>query len=572
MLKQFMYGLALLMVVNTCAVTFAQEEPRRIFISINGLILDLETPEEDVDYIKMNMSIYNHMGGSEDIAKYTEEFDRWVARAKEIAGDGADVRKVVDAVNKVVWEEKQIKPDVRTAFEYLANFSAITVLKDKTGTCFPLTVLYLGMLSRLGLEVRPGRCPVHVFVQVKEGDKWINVDAANGGVIKPDEYFTKELLPPEHKNLKISWMTKREFVAATIMQACAVANQTSILEEVRKRHPKLPELDANLANSYLTDKDTQKALEAAQRATENWPELASNWEYLGNAYARNGMQDKAIEAYKKAIDIYPDSAGANLELGQIMEDLKRRDEADKYYLAGVAGIKYCYSAADLNNLGARLSQRKHLKEAKECLMRAYTLGQHSMEVLLNLSAVLGELGESKQAKEVLKAMMEVAPDHPGILNNLAWELATSHDVGVRSPLAAIELAKKALSLTKPEEEHYPFVLDTLAAAYAESGDCKSAFENEKEALRLIPKDDPQRSDYARRYVLFLGFATSGAVLEKGIDTGLDKITGDKARDVLLEEMKKTTDEDLLAALSEALKKSFAVEPAEKKTLQPVTVP
>jgi Flp pilus assembly protein TadD len=58
------------------------------------------------------------------------------------------------------------------------------------------------------------------------------------------------------------------------------------------------------------------------------------------------------------------------------------------------------------------------------------------------------------------------PDQPEALNNFAWLLATSPEDQVRNGPQAVQLAERACALTQRQA---PFLLGTLAAAYAEAG-------------------------------------------------------------------------------------------------------
>jgi len=68
-------------------------------------------------------------------------------------------------------------------------------------------------------------------------------------------------------------------------------------------------------------------------------------------------------------------------------------------------------------------------------------------------------------------------------NNFAWFLATCPDAMARDGKRAVELSRKACDLTKWS---HPGHLDTLAAAYAECGDFKSAVKWQQEAVDRVP--------------------------------------------------------------------------------------
>jgi tetratricopeptide (TPR) repeat protein len=75
-------------------------------------------------------------------------------------------------------------------------------------------------------------------------------------------------------------------------------------------------------------------------------------------------------------------------------------------------------------------------------------------------------------------------DVSGILNNLAWVLATSPQDAVRDGKRSVELGKRAVELTKENEPH---ILSTLAAAYAEVGNFEKAVEWSTKAVELGKK-------------------------------------------------------------------------------------
>ena len=74
--------------------------------------------------------------------------------------------------------------------------------------------------------------------------------------------------------------------------------------------------------------------------------------------------------------------------------------------------------------------------------------------------------------------LEIEPNNPETLNNLAWLLLTSEDQTLRNPLRALILAQKAV-LKNP----HPHVLDTLATAYWANGFVEDAILTEMEALK-----------------------------------------------------------------------------------------
>lgn len=77
----------------------------------------------------------------------------------------------------------------------------------------------------------------------------------------------------------------------------------------------------------------------------------------------------------------------------------------------------------------------------------------------------------------------------------AWFLATCPNDHFRNGTKAVELAKKSLAL-RPDD---PATLDTLAAAYAETGQFDLAVEAQKKALGLLKEPTEEGlADYRAR--------------------------------------------------------------------------
>jgi len=90
------------------------------------------------------------------------------------------------------------------------------------------------------------------------------------------------------------------------------------------------------------------------------------------------------------------------------------------------------------------------------------------------------------------------PNSTDVQNNLAWILATCPDKDLRDAPRAVTLAEQAARSTNYADAS---TLDTLAAAYAESGAFEKAVMTERKAIELTPATS--RSDLQRRLDLYL---------------------------------------------------------------------
>ena len=98
------------------------------------------------------------------------------------------------------------------------------------------------------------------------------------------------------------------------------------------------------------------------------------------------------------------------------------------------------------------------------------------------------VGKHADAIKDYDEALKLTPDDTGVLNNLAWVLATSPDEGVRNAERSIELGTKACDLTKYERPH---ILSTLASGYAEKGDWETAIKWSSKAVELGEKEAPR---------------------------------------------------------------------------------
>lgn len=83
--------------------------------------------------------------------------------------------------------------------------------------------------------------------------------------------------------------------------------------------------------------------------------------------------------------------------------------------------------------------------------------------------------------------------------NLAWLLATSPDEDVRNGARALKLARKACEEFQFKE---PNALDTLAAAYAETGDFRTAIKWEMQAVKLAEGNKEFQTEAEKRLALY----------------------------------------------------------------------
>jgi tetratricopeptide (TPR) repeat protein len=132
-------------------------------------------------------------------------------------------------------------------------------------------------------------------------------------------------------------------------------------------------------------------------------------------------------------------------------------------------------------LATYLVADKRPRRAIEVLDSLIEADPKNADALRARGDALLSIGKHVEAVNDYENALKVDPEDTGVLNNLAWVLATSTDDKVRNADRSIELGKKACELTKYEKPH---ILSTLAAGYAESGKWDEALKWSKKAVEL----------------------------------------------------------------------------------------
>lgn len=135
-----------------------------------------------------------------------------------------------------------------------------------------------------------------------------------------------------------------------------------------------------------------------------------------------------------------------------------------------AGANWC--------MGTHAMKKRDWPAAERYLTRTLEINGTFWTAALNLGFVLSEQGRPRDAVAVLRDAAGRGCSEPGVLNNLAWMLATRADPQIRNPKKALEYARRCVAL----EPDNPVYLNSQAAALAANGKHAEAIVTAEKAL------------------------------------------------------------------------------------------
>lgn len=210
-------------------------------------------------------------------------------------------------------------------------------------------------------------------------------------------------------------------------------------------YARLPSARNNLAVICLHEGRFAEAVAGFQQVLAERPDFVLA--YVNQALAYEGLNDfsAAIPAYEAYLARHPDDFDAQM------------------------GLIRC-----LDQTGQATAALSRLRE----LQSHYPADPRVAALLAVQYQAAGQFAAAVAAYDTALAL---SPQSPDLYNNLAWLLAACGDASVRNGPRAVQLAERACQLTQSQQ---PFLLGTLAAAYAEAGRFEDAVITAQKAIDL----------------------------------------------------------------------------------------
>lgn len=283
--------------------------------------------------------------------------------------------------------------------------------------------------------------------------------------------------------------------AAVLVKAKKFPEALAVLEKAHGIAPGNIELLVTKGQIFVAQSDFKAAAEELTRALAIDGSSLPILELRAAIYEHLGENAKALADVEKMLHIKPGQANLMRMRSILLANLHKYDEAIK-------ALEDLHKADPTDSLtmvqlGMVYMSMKNYEKAVEVFNSILADHPDDIEAMRGRADSFLNLGRRSNAKSDYEQALKLQPHDVGVLNNFAWVLATAPEDKLRDGRRAVTLATDACRQTDYKED---YILSTLAAAYAETGDFASARKWAAQAVEAKPRPsaEPTRKDELRK--------------------------------------------------------------------------
>ena len=248
-----------------------------------------------------------------------------------------------------------------------------------------------------------------------------------------------------------------------------------ILRKLSLERPTFPETFVKLARIAFQEQKFQEALEPFYALIKLNPNDSDAEANLGITLANLERLDDAIIHLNKSIQIDPTNSPAHHSLASLLQKQDKLDQALVHYNKAIElGLQTAQIYYDLAGLW---SEKGDLNKALGYYLKSLQVDPLDTKAHNLVAAIFFRQRKWNDAIKHYEQSLEIEPDQITALNNISWIYSTK----LNDPDKARELALQACKLSNYSQ---PAALDTLAIAYAASGNYDLAVETVQKAITL----------------------------------------------------------------------------------------
>jgi len=259
-------------------------------------------------------------------------------------------------------------------------------------------------------------------------------------------------------------------------------------------HNRRGELLANEAARLAAEANDKKAQWADRQAFEDFETAITldptHWKAYHNRGVSHAMAmqyDKAIEDFNEAIELHPKYANTWFNRAEIHSEQGQFEAAISDYTQVIRLV-----SDDAGAYAGRAHANYRLGQYNQSLSdysSAVRLDPANPEVYTNRAEAYSSFGYWKRAASDFRKAIELPNAQGRSYQTAAWMMATCPDANFRNSTLALKTAKKAIEINV--ESNYRYI-DTLAAAYANTGNYEEAQATIERAIEIAPENAVDR--------------------------------------------------------------------------------
>ncbi len=220
-------------------------------------------------------------------------------------------------------------------------------------------------------------------------------------------------------------------------------------------------------------------IEPLEQVVSACPESAGFRALLGDAYRRLERWDQAREQLEAALEIAPSYDPAHFYLAAFHETRGELDPALASYRENLR-LRPEYVPAR-EGVARILAEQEDLSAALTEYQEIVRLDPNQARHWITIAGLEQRVGNTARRKQAIERSLELADGDLSTRDYCAWVLATASDDELRDGERALALAQE---LVEETGGRVPRLLDTLAAAQAETGSFSAAITNAEKAIEL----------------------------------------------------------------------------------------
>ncbi|HEY7217203.1 MAG TPA: transglutaminase-like domain-containing protein [Candidatus Binatia bacterium] len=260
----------------------------------------VDRPEDQIDLGRAALTIALSDYPNLNITGYLARIDRLAVDVSQRRSDESDAYHSIATLNDVLFKQQGFRGNAEDYYDPKNSFLN-EVLERKTGIPITLSVLYIEVAQRIGLDLEGVNFPGHFLVKHQSPDGEIVIDPFHGGAIQTAGDLGATLKGLYGANVTL----KPEFLEP--------ASKKQILKRML----------GNLKTIYLRDGEFGRALSVCDRLIILDPAAADEVRDRGAVYLKLEIFNRAREDFETYLGLAPDARDTSLIRDQLITLAKR---------------------------------------------------------------------------------------------------------------------------------------------------------------------------------------------------------------------------------------------------------